>query len=110
MLRTKNNQWGFRRKKGILLKIEDYRLEPKDVTTINGKHYIGASQTDQYGNKVPNKTYLRPVNIPYCAICGKPAEYTGIYDLDGAKRIERYCGPCPKSYGPIEDIKLKVVK
>ena len=94
-----------KRKIGILQKIDDYRPEEKDLTTIDNRHYayVGASQ-------VSNSTYLRPVKISYCAICGKQAEYRGIFHQNDITVVERYCSQHAKDYGPLEDIKLRVVK
>jgi hypothetical protein len=93
------NNWGFKRKKGVLFDLDGYNVpDAKDLTTIDSRHYqyVGGS--------------LKPVKLHYCQICQKPAEKYGIFHQDDLSVIEYYCKPHSITHGPIEDIKLRVVK
>ena len=84
-------------RKGVMFPIED-----------KGKPDFISGGYKYYGGTPYSKHKAIKQTIQGCHYCGAEAKFTGIFQGDGHRQIERMCGACAKIHGPV-DFKLKVV-
>jgi len=92
-----------KQRKGVMFPIEDRSIGMGEPILAKGgyKYYGGSTSKWSMKGAVKQAIYN-------CHRCGQEAKFTAIFEGDGHKQIERFCGACAKVWGPT-NLKLKVV-